>query len=294
VKEETNLPSQQVLMQKAKQVEEVIGLLGKYRVLAIADLQKVRASQLQEFKKKFGSEVYIRVIKNTLMKKALEKCADKPESRELLRYITGQNVYLFTNMNPFKLALLLERGKVKLIAKAGDVASFDVIVPAGNTGIPPGPIISQLNAVGLPTRIESGSVWISKDTLVARKGEVISEKLASVLAKLGIKAVEAGLSLKAVYLDGLIIEGSQLKVDIEKVRKDVENAHVEAFKLSVGVAYPTRENVQMLVQIAYREARALAIGAAIPTKETIKDLILRAHAEMLSLSMRIPNLEEAK
>lgn len=281
-------------MQKAKQVEEVIGLLGRYRVLAIADLQKVRASQLQEFKKKFGSEVYIRVIKNTLMKKALERCAYKPESRELLRYMTGQNVYLFTNMNPFKLALLLERGKVKLIAKAGDVASFDVIVPAGNTGIPPGPIISQLNAVGLPTRIESGSVWISKDTLVARKGEVISEKLASVLAKLGIKAVEAGLSLKAVYVDGLIIEGSQLKVDIEKVKKDLENAHVEAFKLSVGVAYPTRENIQTLVQIAYREARALAIGAVIPTKETIKDLILRAHAEMLSLSMRIPNLEEAK
>jgi large subunit ribosomal protein L10 len=189
------------------------------------------------------------------------------------------------------LALLLEKGKVRLTAKAGDVASFDVIVPAGNTGQPPGPIISQLNAVGLPTRIEAGSVWITKDTLVARKGEVISERLASVLSKLGIKPVEAGLIMKAVYDEGLIIEREQLKIDLEETRKQFEIAHAEAFKLSVGVAYPTKENIQVLIQIAHREAYALSMGAAIPTKETIKDLIRKAHAEMLSLSMRIPNLE---
>ncbi|MBC7130253.1 50S ribosomal protein L10 [Candidatus Bathyarchaeota archaeon] len=281
-------------MQKIREVEEITELLKRYKVIAIANLQKVRASQLQEFKRKFGSDVYIRVIKNTLMRKALEKCSDNPELKKLEKYITGQNVYLFTNMNPFKLALLLEKGKVKLIAKAGDVASFDVIVPAGNTGLPPGPVISQLNAVGLPTRIEAGSVWINKDTLVARKGEVISERLASVLAKLGIKAVEAGLSLKVVYDDGLIIEGDQLRIEIEDFKNEIMNAHAEAFKLSIGVAYPVKENIQALIQIAHREAYALAIGAAIPTKETIKDLIIKAYTEMLSLSMRIPNLEEAK
>ena len=96
-------------------------------------------------------------------------------------------------LNPFKLALLLERGKVKTTAKSGDIAAMDVVVPAGNTGQPPGPIISQLNGVGLPTRIESGSVWVSKDTLVVRRGEVINERLAGVLSKLGIKAVELGI-----------------------------------------------------------------------------------------------------
>lgn len=228
------------------------------------------------------------------MKKAIENCVEKPELKKLKKHIVGQNVYLFTNMNPFKLALFLEKGKVKLIAKAGDVASFDVIVPAGNTGLPPGPVISQLNAVGLPTRIESGSVWINKDTLVARKGDVISEKLASVLAKLGIKAVEAGLTLKVVYDDGLIIEGDNLKLDLEEVRGEIKNAYLEAFKLSIGAAYPVKENIQMLLQIAHREAYALALGAAIPTKETIRDLIVKAYTEMLSLSRRIPNLEEAK
>lgn len=236
----------------------------------------------------------MRVIKNTLMKRAIENCNEKPELKKLEKHLTGPNVFLFTNMNPFKLALLIEKSKVRMVAKAGDIASFDIVVPAGNTGQPPGPIISQLNAVGLPTRIESGSVWITKDTLVARKGEVISERLASVLSKLGIKAVEAGLILKVAYDEGLVIEGEQLKVDVNETKKQFENAHADAFKLSIGIAYPTKENIQVLLQIAYQEAYALSLGAAIPTKETISDLIRKAHAEMLSLSMRIPNLGETK
>lgn len=258
--------------------------------MGIASLQKVRASQLQEFKRKLATDAYMRVIKNTLMKRAIENCMEKPEMKKLEKYLAGPNIFLFTNLNPFKLALLLEKGKVRTTAKAGDIASFDIIVPAGNTGQPPGPIISQLNAVGLPTRIEAGSVWITKDTLVARKGDVISERLASVLSKLGIKPVEAGLIVKVIYDDGLIIEGEQLKIDLDKMGRQIENAYAEAFKLSLGVAYPTKENIQALIHIAYREAYALSLGAAVLTKETIKDLIRKAYAEMLSLSMRISNL----
>ena len=280
------------MKEKIEEVEEITKILRQYKVVGIASLQKVRASQLQEFKKKLAADVYMRVIKNTLMKRAIENCKNEKHGLEKLeKYLTGSNVFLFTNLNPFKLALLLEKGKVRLTAKAGDIASFDVVVPAGNTGQPPGPIISQLNAVGLPTRIEAGSVWITKDTLVVRKGEVISERLASVLSKLGIKPVEAGLIIKAVYDEGLIIEGEQLKIDLEETKKQFESAHAEAFKLSIGVAYPTKENIQVLIQIAHQEVYALSLGAAIPTKETIKDLIRKAHAEMLSLSMRIPNLE---
>jgi len=281
-----------VLQEKAAEVDEISKLLRRYKVVGVASLQKVRASQLQELKKKLAKEAYIRVAKNTLVRRAIENIKEKPELKKLEKYLTGSNVFLFTNMNPFKLASLLEKSKVRMVAKAGDVASFDIIVPAGNTGQPPGPIISQLNAVGLPTRIESGSVWITKDTLVARKGDVISERLASVLSKLGIKAVEAGLMLRAVYDDGLVIEGDQLTINIEETKKQIETAHAEAFKLSLGIVYPAKENIQVLLQIAYQEACALSLGAAIPTKETIKDLIRKAYMEMLSLSMRIPNLEE--
>lgn len=278
------MPSQQVLQKKISEVEEVAQLIKKYKVIGIASLQKVRAAQLQEFKKNLADNVFMRVIQNTLMKRAIENFNKKPELKKLVEYLEGANIYLFTDLNPFKLALLLEKGKVMTTAKSGDIAAFDVTVPAGNTAQPPGPIISQLNAVGLPTRIESGSVWISKDTLVAEKDDVISERLASILSRLGVKPVEAGLAMKVAYDEDLIITEEQLRIDLDEVRRSIENAYADAFGLSLSVAYLTKENTEILVQIAHQEAYVLAINAVISTKETIKDLIRKAHAEMLSLS----------
>jgi large subunit ribosomal protein L10 len=286
------MPSEQVLQEKKNAVEEIAKLVGQHKVVGIASLQKLRAPQLQAFKKNLAGKVYMRVIKNTLMKLAIEDCKDKPDLKKLEEHLTGPNVFLFTDLNPFNLALTLERGKVKTTAKSGDIAAFDVVVPAGNTGQPPGPIISQLNAAGLPTRIESGSVWVSKDTLVVRKGEVIDERLASVLSKLGIKPVESGLAMNFVYDDGLIITQEQLKIDVDKTKQTIQAAQADAFALTLSIAYPAKESTFALLQIAHREAYALSLNAAFPTKETIEDLIRKAHAEMLSLSSRLPTLEE--
>jgi large subunit ribosomal protein L10 len=280
------MPSQQVLEEKTGEVEAIKDLLKEYKSIGIASLQKVRATQLQELKKKLAGKVYMKVLKNTLTKLAIEDM-ERDDLKKLEEYLEGSNLFLFTDLNPFKLALLLERGKVKTTAKSGDVAAMDVVIPAGNTGQPPGPIISQLNAVGLPTRIESGSVWVSKDTLVVRKGEPISERLASVLSKLGIKAVEAGLSMRAMLDEGLMIDGEQLKIDVEGTRNSLEQSHGEAFALSLNIAYPTTENMTMLLQIAHQKAFALSLNATVPTKETIADLVRKAHTEMLSLNSAV-------
>jgi large subunit ribosomal protein L10 len=277
------MPSQQVLEEKSNEVEAIKDIFKEYKSVGIASLQKVRASQLQELKKSMAGKVYLRVLKNTLIKIALDEM-NQAELRKLEEYLEGSNVFLFTDLNPFKLALLLERGKVKTTAKSGDIAALDVVIPAGNTGQAPGPVISQLNAVGLPTRIESGSVWISKDTLVVRKGEVINERLAGVLSKLGIKAVELGISMRAVFDHGLMISGDQLKVDIDATRRSVEASNQEAFALALEIGYTTKDTIKPLLQRAHQKAVALSVGAAIPTKDTIAELIRKANAEMTSLS----------
>ena len=272
--------------EKSGEVEEIKELLQGYKSIGIASLQKVRASQLQAMKKNFAGKVYMRVLKNTLMKLALDGIG-KEDLKKLEAYLDGSNVYLFTDENPFKLALMLEHGKVKTTAKSGDTAAMDVVIPAGNTGQPPGPVISQLNAVGLPTRIESGSVWVSKDTLVVRKGEPINERLAGVLSKLGIKAVELGISMRAVLDEGLMIGADQLKVDVDGIRQSIKQNSSAAFALSLSIGYPTKDNISALLQTAHQKAFALSLGAAVPTKENIGDLIRKANAEMTSLNTAI-------
>ena len=284
------MPSQMILEEKSGEVEAIKELLEEYSSIGIASLQKVRASQLQELKKTFGEKVRMRVLKNTLTKIAIEEMGNE-DLKKLEPYLEGSTVYLFSDLNPFKLALLLEKGKVKTTAKSGDIAYMDVVVPAGNTGQPPGPVISQLNAVGLPTRIESGSVWVSKDTLVVRKGEPINERLAGVLSKLGIKAVELGISISMVLDEGLILTNEQLKLDLEQTKKNFGQGFGEAFALSLEVAFPTKENLTTILQLAHQKAFALSLNAAIPTKETAVALICKANVEMTSLKTALEKVQ---
>jgi large subunit ribosomal protein L10 len=284
------MPSQQVLEEKSTEVESIKDIFKEYKSVGIASLRKVRASQLQELKKSMKGQVYLRVLKNTLIKIAIEEM-NQAELKKLEEYLEGSNVFLFTDLNPFKLALLLERGKVKTTAKSGDIAALDVVIPAGNTGQPPGPVISQLNAVGLPTRIESGSVWVSKDTLVVRKGEVINERLAGVLSKLGIKAVELGISMRAVFDNGMMITGDKLVVDVEATKKSVESSNQEAFALALEIGYTSKDTIKPLLQRAHQKAVALSVSAAIPTKETIADIIRKANAEMTSLNGAVDKIK---
>ncbi len=277
------MPSQQVLQQKNNAVKEIKSILKNYKTIGIASLRKVRSSQLQEMKKNLADKVQMKVFKNKLLKFALDSLADS-KIKKIEEYVSGSNIYLFTDLNPFKLALLLERGKIKTTAKAGDVAAMDITIPEGNTGFPPGPVISLLNSAGLPTRIQSGSVWISKDTFVANKGDVITERLAGVLAKLGVKPVELGLSMRAVLDDGIIISGDDLKIDLEETRNNLVTSHQEAFALSLEIAYPTAENIQALLQAAHQKAYILSLNAVIPNNTNIKELILKAHSEMQNLN----------
>jgi len=282
------------LIEKAEKIEEIKSLLGRYRTLGVASLHKVRAQQLQEIRRKLEGIAYLKVFKNTLVERALKEVGDEAGADKLKEYMQGSNVYIFTNYNPFKLALILERSKVRVPAKAGDVATEDIIVPAGNTGLPPGPIISQLNAVGIPTRIESGSVWVSRDTVVARKGEVINESLAAALSKLGIKPIELGLSLKAVYDEGRILSEADLKLDLEGFKKSIGEAYAYALNLALNAAYPMPETITFLLQRAALEARNLALNAGVLLPEILPDLIRRAYIEALALEARVrerqPNL----
>jgi len=279
------MPSQQVLDQKSSEVQAIKEIFKEYKSVGIASLQKVRASQLQELKKSMKGQVYLRVLKNTLIKIAIEEL-NQAELKKLEEYLEGSNVFLFTDLNPFKLALMLEKGKVKTFAKANDVAAEDIIVPSSNTGQPPGPVISQLNSVGLPTRIENGSVWVSKDTLVVRKGEPINDRLAGVLSKVGIKSVELGISMRAVYDNGMMIPGDQLKVDVPAAKRSVEVSNQEAFALALEIGYASKDTIKPLLQRAHQKAVSLSVGAAFPTKETIGDLIRKANAEASSLEAK--------
>jgi len=281
----------QAVQEKTEKIKEIKNLIQQHKVLGVASLQKIRAAQLQGLRRKLKGNASFLVIKNTIIRRAVAECKDKPGLEGLEEHLTGSNIYLFTNLNPFKLVLILQKSRVKATARAGDIASEDVIVPAGNTGLPPGPIISQFGSVDIPTRIESGGVWINRDTLVAKKGEAITARLASVLSKLGVKPVEVGLTLKAAYDEGLIISEDQLQLNLEEIQRNIGEAQALALNLSLNSAYPMPENIRLLLQIVSQESFALAMNASVPTSDTVTELLKKANTEMLSLRSKLKAFE---
>ncbi|MCJ7634325.1 50S ribosomal protein L10 [Candidatus Bathyarchaeota archaeon] len=268
---------------KAQEVEELIELIGKYDAVLIASLHKVRSIQLQELSKKFKDTVRMKVAKNSTLRRALET-SPKPEIAALKDSSTGSNVLLLTNMNPFQLSILLDHSKVKMAAKAGDIAPDDIIVPAGNTGLPPGPAISELNEAGIRTRIESGSVYVLRDTVVAKKGEAIQPRVASVLSKLGVKPLEVGLSLKAAYEGGIFFKESDLHIDLEAVKRQLEEGFGQALALSINAAFLTSETATSILSNAHRNGLNLAFSSNYPTAETITPMLGKGYSSMVILS----------
>ncbi len=280
------------LARKAEEVKTLASLIDKYEVLMLASLYKVRSTQLQELSKKFRGDVQMRVAKNTVLRRALE-ASKKQGLRALGDIVAGSNILLLTNMSPFRLLLLLNQSKIKMPAKAGDIAPDDILIAAGNTGLPPGPAISELSEAGIRTRIESGSVYVIQDTVVARRGEPIQPKVASVLSKLGIKPLEVGLSVVAAFEDGLVLKSDDLQIDLDKVRRELGSAYNSALALSVKSGYPTSDTVRLILQGAQMNAYGLAMAAVYVSVETVQLLLSRAHADMVGLSRMVAKIDKA-
>jgi len=270
---------------KKEMFQRLTELIEKYPVMAIADLQKVRSSQIQEIRKKLRGQAQVLVAKNTILKKAAVALSEKkPKIDNFAGDLAGSSLLLFTAMNPYALILFLNKNKVRVPAKAGHTATSDIVIVAGNTGLQPGPVISEFGEVKVSTRIESGSIWVAKDTIVAEKGATISPKLASLLSKLGMKPMEAGLTIVRAFDEGLVLRPEDLIFDLESYKNDLAGAYRNALVLAVETEYVLPETVALILSRACREAVHLANEAEFPTSENINSLIKRAYSEMRILS----------
>jgi large subunit ribosomal protein L10 len=260
----------------------------KYNVIALVRMEKVRSSQLLPLRKKFKGEVEILSIKDKVAQKALAGLKI-PSVEKMLDKLVGQCVLMFTNMSPFKLNILLGKNKIMLPARGGDVASIDVVIKAGNTGITPGPILTDFKEAGIATKIDQGTIWITKDSTAAKKGGVISAKLATLLSKLDVKPVEAGISLDTAIADGVLYAKDEMVIDVEKYRKAFAQAHQEALSLSIEIGYVTKENIMLLLSKASQGAKSLAVEAGYLTDETKEQVLQKAHAHARALAVRAKN-----
>ena len=268
---------------KAQMYQQLVELPKKYKVLALIKMEKVRSTQILPLRKILKDDVEFVSIKDKVAQKALESL-DVPGIKEIAKELTGQCMFMFTNMSPFKLNVLLAKNKIMMGARGGDIASIDVVVPAANTGIAPGPMLTEFKEAGIPTKIDQGTIWIAKDSTPVLKGEAINEKLASILGKLDIKPVEAGIALYSAIEDGLKYSADEMVIDVDKIRDEFATAHQEAVSLSIEAAYVTPENISQILSKAAQSARSVSVESGYMTDETKEQIIQKADAQARALA----------
>jgi large subunit ribosomal protein L10 len=259
--------------------EELQRVPTEYSVIALSKMTKVRAAQLMMIRKKFRNDIKIKIIKNKVATRAFENVKGVAGLENLSKQLEGQCALIFTNINPFKLNLIFAQNKVFLPAKGGDIATKEIVVPSGNTGITPGPVLSEFKTANVPTKIDQGTIWVSKDTLVVRPGDIISTPLASLLSKLNVKPIEAGISVNFAIAEGLIFKEQDLRINLGEYKEDLVRSFEQALALATEAGYMTAETVKPLLVKAQQQARSLAAEAGYLTPETAGFVLPRAQVQ---------------
>ncbi len=253
------------------------------QVIGLLDMENLPAPQLQVMRGTLRRQkVSIVMARKRLLLRAL-KDSGKKNIECLAEKVQGMPALLLAEENPFVLYDNLQKSKSPAPAKPGQKSPRDIIVRAGPTSFAPGPIISELAAVGIKTKVEQGKLAIIQDTTVAKEGDVISPKLAETLKRLDIRPMEIGLNLVAVWEKGLVFAARQLRIDKAEYANNFTLAAQWAFNLSMEAAYLTSETTESLLQRAFRDSKSLALAQNILTDATAGDLLARAERQARSL-----------
>jgi len=271
-------------LEKEAKVRELSELLMKYRTLCIIDLNNMPTQQFKELKRILSNYGVVRVVKNSLLARALEDLKLR-NYEEVIKYLSGSNAILLTNLNAFEIFRICERLKSKRYAKPGDTATSEVVIPSGPTNIPPGPSLSMFGKLKISTQVREGFIWIAKDVTVAKPGDKISNELASLLRKLDIKVIDVGLKIKLIYDEGLVFtKPEKLRLNITSFKNDLLSSVRRAIDLATALAIPLPEVIPSILSKAYNNALVLSAEAGIISRENIHYVLSRAISKAVTLA----------
>ena len=259
--------------ENVSEVEELKSLIESYRVVGVLSMEKLPSRQLQQIR--HGIDAKIRMSKRSLMLRAIEG-SEKKNIKGLGKKIEGPVALIFTNENPFRLFKQLKEKRSPATAKAGDVATKDVVIEKGSTGLPPGPAISTLQKIGLKASVQGGKIAVLQDKVVAKSGEKISGDVAAVLSLLKIEPLEIGLNLTAVYDGGTVYEKSVLDINVDDYISELQKCAQQAINLSINAGYPTKQTIEMMIQKAFVEIKSLCIETNMLEKDFVDDVLMKA------------------
>ena len=121
----------------------------------------------------------------------------------------------------------------------------------------PGPAISELGSLGLQVAVEDGKIAIKKTKVVITKGQTINETAASIFQKLNIQPFTIGLEPVAIYDIESEKIYTDIKIDSEEAKLELQSAASKALGFAQKIAYYAKETIGYLLAKANTNAEHL-------------------------------------
>jgi len=255
-KKELKAREKEIPEAKLRTVKELADKIKKSKTVLVASTKGLPSSQFHEIKKNLRGKADIRVAKKSSVIRAINAAA-KPGLDSLKEKITSDIALFFSDLDTFELSGLLTENQSPSKARGGDIAPEDINVEPGPTSLIPGPAISELSSVGLKVAVEGGKLAIKLPVTVVRKGAVIKDNVASVLAKLDILPMKVGFEPIAAYdsVNEKVYVGIKIdkKAMLEQLRYDIG----KALGFARAIGYITKDTLSYFFGKANAEEKAI-------------------------------------
>lgn len=246
---------------KLDEIEHLVDLFKTYSNIAVIEVAKLNDRQIQEIRKILRGKAIIRMSKKSLQQRAVEKFqkeSKKSNLEELVERIPGQAALCFTDLDVFELKKIFLQSEWMVPAKPNEITPVDIWVPAGDTGLPTGQVISELNmTLRLPTKIQNDTIWVREDTQTHKAGDLVDVKQAAVLKKLGITPIESLIKIHYAWANGEIISEDILYMDMTKFNQDFTRAYREALGILFEMPFFSEDMTDDYIRKVASEASML-------------------------------------
>ncbi len=258
---------------KAEQVKSVIAQMKGYKTVALLDLRKLPDALFQSLRKRIREgKGAVLVLKKPVLSRVLES---NPKLAERVSECDKPMALILTDQSPFELNMFFRGHRKKRAAKMGDVAIADIVVPEGDTDLPPGPALSELKAGGVNVQIKAGKIVVSKESTVAKAGEKLTVQKVKALQSLGVMPFEIMANMIFGF-DGQYIYSKELLDSGETVNADLAMSLGQAMNLSLNAGYPTQQNIEVLLGDAFRQAMNVSLNGSLYSSSAIEQLLTSA------------------
>ena len=253
---EKKSPKAHVSEQKIESVKTLSEEIKRSKTIMLISIKSIASAMLQKIKKELRGKALIRVAKKSTLIRAID-AAGIPELEKMKKCVCEDSALLMSNDDAFELSAWLTENKSPVGAKEGQITENDIMVEEGPTELVPGPVISELGALGLQIMVEDGKITIRKSKVAVKKGDKVTSAAASIFQKLGIKPFMVGVSPIAFYDASSKKVYVGVKIDKKATLQQVLNTNARAVGFATSIAYPSKATIGLLLAKANAQFNAL-------------------------------------